>query len=170
MSLHYILDGYNIAHKITSLQTGSIQQSRDRLLRYIRTKHPQGSIKNKVTVVFDGNADIVDQPQNEHSIEVIFTHNVSADDHIIHLIKKSTNPKIIVVVSDDREVQNRAITLGAKIVEVKDFLMPYKKSGRTDPHGRTGSLDPVIKADKIALSLVELREIEKELLNKIQIQ
>ncbi|MBI4721428.1 MAG: NYN domain-containing protein [Candidatus Stahlbacteria bacterium] len=159
--LHYILDGYNITHKVTSLQggltsIGSIQQSRDRLLRYIRTKHPQGSLKNKVTVVFDGNAEVIDYPQVEViGIEVIFTHNISADDHIIQLIKKSANPKIIVVVSDDKEVQNRALLLGAKVSKVKDFFVAYK----SEP----------CKADKIGLTLVELREIENELLDRTQV-
>ena len=165
MALHYILDGYNITHKLTSLQVGSIQQSRDRLLRYIHTKHPQGSLKNKVTIVFDGSNEVLDYPQDTHPIDVVFTHNISADDHIIQIVKNSTNPKIIVVVSDDKEVQNRALLLDAKVIGVKEFLKPYKSETNKVVAERKPRSN---KTDKISLTITELREIENELLDRTQ--
>lgn len=169
MALHYILDGYNIIHKISSFWCGSGQKSREKLIRYIKNKRPQGSPKNKVTIVFDGTKDVYEttpltlnliqggrgDPAHNlwaGSIEVIFTPQMSADDYIIQLIKRSANPKIITVVSDDKEVQKRAVLLDAKATGVKEFF----KSRSTDK----------TESDKPALTNSELKEIEEELLSR----
>jgi predicted RNA-binding protein with PIN domain len=151
MALHYILDGYNIVHKIPSFRRSSAQESRDRLIRYLQTRRPQGSIKNKVTVVFDGTTDVIDYPQGSSSVNVVFSHSVTADDHIVRLVERSSNPKIVIVVSDDRELQQRARLLDARILSVADF---FERSKRDEA-----------KRTKPFLTGKDLCEIEDELLD-----
>ena len=57
MSLHYLLDGYNILKQIPALNDLPLEDGRRGLLRWIETQRPQGSVNNTLTVVFDGNPD-----------------------------------------------------------------------------------------------------------------
>lgn len=155
MALHYILDGYNIIYKVSSLWSSSIQKSREKLIRYIQNNRPQGSLKNKVTIVFDGTTDVPEYPQATYPIEVIFTHKITADAYIIQLIKKAANPKIMVVVSDDRGIQEKARLSDAKIISVKTFF-PSPAACR----------DEKDDLNKSFLTGAELREIKDELLGR----
>jgi Protein of unknown function (DUF901). len=127
MSLHYILDGYNIVKLAFSENSGKLQASREKLLEFIRNSHPQGSPKNKVTVVFDGKEDFL--PENTQSLpEVIFTRNESADEKIKKIVELAKNPKELVVVSNDRDITLFSRRLGAKILSVDEFLASKKKA------------------------------------------
>lgn len=150
MALHYVIDGYNVIHKVPSLWSSSIKRSREKLIGYIQNKKPQGSLKNKVTIVFDGSIDVTGCYLNVAPIEIVFTRQMTADSYIIRLIEKAVNPKIIVVVSDDKGLQEKVLVLNAKAVEVEKFFKPCKKSK--------------IDSDKSSLTGVALHEIKKELL------
>ena len=54
MSVHYLLDGYNIIKQTPGLNQGSLEAQRNALLAWIEIGQPQGSLQNTVTVVFDG--------------------------------------------------------------------------------------------------------------------
>jgi predicted RNA-binding protein with PIN domain len=149
MSLHYILDGYNIIYKVSAFQKSSGQKSRDTLINYIKTRKPQGSPKNKVTLVFDGAIDVIEYPQNSYPVEVIFSREMSADEYILRLIKKSPNPKVIIVVSDDREIERKALLLDAKVMRVKDFFKLNKRDSQDS-----------------GLTVQELQEIKDELMKR----
>ncbi|MDI6840659.1 MAG: NYN domain-containing protein [bacterium] len=162
MAIHYILDGYNILHallhKMPYFRGNSVknlQKSRGKLVSYIRTKKPQGSLKNRVTVVFDGNPGLDDYPLNTSPIQVIFTHTMSADDYIIRLVEKAANPKLTVVITSDKELRERALLLNANVLGVKEFFKIKDKPKRVSSE----SEKPILKHD-------ELKEIEKELLLK----
>jgi WD40 repeat protein len=104
-----------------------------------------------VTIVFDGATDVIDYPQSGSSVNVVFSHNATADDQIVRLIELSPNPKIIVVISDDRELQRRARLLDARIMSVTDFFQ-RSEGGKS-------------KRSKPFLSGEDLSEIEEELLD-----
>ncbi len=57
MSLHYLLDGYNILKQIPAFRDLPLEDGRRGLLRWIDHSRPQGSVNNQVTVVFDGHPD-----------------------------------------------------------------------------------------------------------------
>lgn len=124
--MHFILDGYNIIFKMSSLFPGNIKNSRAKLVHYIKTKRPQGSNRNPVTIVFDSSQVVIDYPIPP-GVEIKFAHNISADDYIVKLIEKSRNPQLITMVTDDRELQFRAKTLDAKSLGVEDFFKAKKK-------------------------------------------
>jgi predicted RNA-binding protein with PIN domain len=151
--MHFILDGYNIIFKLSSLfNSPNIKNSRVKLIHYIRIKSPQGSHRNPVTIVFDSSQLITDYPIPS-GIEVKFANKISADDYIIKLIEKSPTPKMITLVTDDRELQLRAKTLDASYMGVEDFFAPKMT------HKPKGSSKP-------SLSATDMREINSELLAK----
>ena len=106
MSLHYILDGYNILKQIPAFNDLSLEDGRRGLMRWIENARPAGSRNNTVTVVFDGNPDfwgaaLPGAPQE--ATRVIFS-NGSADDKIKHMVEEDENRRSCVVVSDDKDI------------------------------------------------------------------
>jgi len=163
MSLHFILDGYNIIKRSDFLATQVLKDGRRELVRFISEKKPCGSSNNKVTVVFDGAEDLDFPRQRDNKgIEVIFTpplragagftSNSSADERIKKIVKESRNPKRIVVVSDDREIQFTIRSYGAQIMTVAEFIQkgnPSLKIPQNPP--------------KIELTYQEIAKINREL-------
>ncbi len=122
--LQYIIDGFNVVHKISSLKR-SVTPRAD-LVRYIQSHKLTGSKTNKVTVVFDGapSEDIL----SGGGFKVLYSDRRSADDLIIEQIKKTKNTSQLAVVSDDRQIRDCAKTHGARSVRVLDFITPKKLS------------------------------------------
>ncbi len=54
MSLHYIIDGYNLIKHRSFIPASNIHDPRFALIQFLRKKKPCGSPKNKVTIIFDG--------------------------------------------------------------------------------------------------------------------
>ncbi len=153
MSLHYLVDGYNIVKQAPALADQPLEQGRDGLLRWIDAQRPQGSVNNRVTVVFDGSS--------EHfggswagTAEVIFTKNESADERIKAMVEKSTARSNVVVVSDDKGITLYVRSLGARIMGVKKFAAALfdAPSGSSPPKGRGKYI-----------SLAKVRQINEEL-------
>lgn len=153
MSLHFILDGYNIIKRSDFLATQVLKDGRRGLVRFISEKKPCGSSNNKVTVVFDGNNDFIPPSLDNKIAEVIFTsNNTNADERIKKIVKESRNPKTIVVVSDDREIQFTIRSYGAQIMTVAEFIQkgnPSLKIPQNPP--------------KIELTYQEIAKINREL-------
>lgn len=126
MSLHYILDGYNIIKQIPALKLKSLKSTRDILIQFIEKYKPQGSPSNKITVVFDGDKNVLPYAQ-QSSFNVFFSRGESADDKIRKLVGQDKNPKNVVVVTDDRELKFLVRSLGAQVMSVDDFLNKAKK-------------------------------------------
>jgi len=97
-----------------------LEDGRRGLLRWIGDSHPQGSVNNQVTVVFDGHPDYFSaSPQGE--IRVIFSDGCSADDKIKRMVEEMPLKKNCVVVSDDKDIFLYARSLGAKVMSVAAF-------------------------------------------------
>ena len=130
MALHYILDGYNISKQIPSFSFKGLKDGRDSLVRLIETYRPQGSRKNFVTVVFDGQADVFHPQKQNPYCQVIFSTHQSADDKIRQIVEKSKGKTQTIVVTDDKELRFSVRALGAKVMDVKEFL---RKAGPFAP-------------------------------------
>lgn len=162
MSLHYILDGYNIIRHPDFISVKKIKDARVGLLRFITDKKPCGSSNNKVTVVFDGSGDLDTARVSNKRIEVLFTgffpaagaeaFHSNADDKIKKLVRDSKNPRIIVVVSDDREIQFFIKSYGARSMSAAEFI----NKGVAIPK-------PQKDLPKIGLSYSQTAKINKEL-------
>jgi len=143
------VDGYNVVKQAPVLADQPLREGRDTLLRWIDAQRPQGSVNNRVTVVFDGSS--------EHfggswagTAEVIFTKNESADEHIKAMVEKSIVRSNVVVVSDDKGITLYVRSLGARIMGVKKFAADLfdAPSGPSSPKGR-GKYISLAKAQQI---------------------
>jgi len=125
MSLRYLLDGYNIVKQVPSLKNKTLKAGRDSLASFIEGRRPQGSLRNKITVVFDGKLDVGPFPGHP-SIEIIFSRNESADEAIKDIVKKTKNRACLIVVTDDRDLKLDVRALGCRIMSVAEFLSKPK--------------------------------------------
>ena len=107
-----------------------LEEGRCGLLRWISNARPKGSMNNQVTVVFDGHPDQssmfpvfhAGDSQNTHDIRVIFSDGCSADDQIKLMVDENVQKKNCVVVSDDKDVFLYARSLGARVMNVREFI------------------------------------------------
>lgn len=138
MSLHFIIDGYNLIKQTPGLNKSSLELSRASLIQFIKISRPQGSQNNRVTVVFDGstaltiggqaNASISWPAYQDSGTRVIFSQGMSADEKIKELVESADNPKNIVVVTNDRDIQSCVRRLQARIKTVQEFTNIFKAS------------------------------------------
>src|SRR5258708_519339 len=136
MSLHYLLDGYNILKQMAAFRDLPLEEARRGLLRWIDQSRPQGSVNNQVTVVFDGHPDHYGSAA-QGEIRVIFSDGCSADDKIKRMVEDDLARKNCVVVSDDKEIFLYARSLGAKIMSVEAFTSkPGGHHARREPGGK----------------------------------
>ena len=99
-----------------------IDSQRQRLIDFIWKRHPHGSWRNKVTIVFDGTPGL-GRYESFPGVDVIFSINESADDRIKRIVEHASNKKNIFVVTDDREIRYAVRALGAKVLGVREFLL-----------------------------------------------
>ena len=128
MPLHFVLDGYNIikSDSTSAFSQMTLQAQREHLERLINTNSPQGSSKNKVTVVYDGTYEnsFLGQKHVSGAVDILFSagDGDTADREIEELVANSSNPAEIVVVTDDRGIQRMIGRTGAKTMGVKEFM------------------------------------------------
>jgi predicted RNA-binding protein with PIN domain len=148
MSLHYLLDGYNILKQIPAFRDLPLEEGRRGFLRWIGEARPQGSVNNQVTVVFDGHPDHFGSvPQGE--MRVIFSDGCSADDQIKRMVEENDDRKNCVVVSDDKDVFLYARSLGARVMSVRAFTSkPRGHNPPQDSGGKNISLSGQEKINK----------------------
>ena len=123
--LVYIIDGFNLIHKIESLKKSDTPH-RD-LIHYIRGNKLTGSRNNKVIIVFDGKPNF-EAERIALEFEIIFSQGLSADEIIKRRVKRIKNKSGVIVVSDDREIRSAIKGEGAKSCRIDDFIKPRKKA------------------------------------------
>ncbi|MFH0913359.1 MAG: NYN domain-containing protein [Candidatus Omnitrophota bacterium] len=124
MSLMYIIDGYNLTSHTRFPRINNNKDSRRALLTLIKTRRLAGSLRNKVTVVFDGYPGLSSKDLGGFGIDVIFSQKETADARIKRMVEAQGNPRNVVVVSDDKEIKFFIKAVGARSIGVEDFLYP----------------------------------------------
>jgi predicted RNA-binding protein with PIN domain len=157
MSLQYIIDGYNVINHSTfaRLCDKKIRDQRAALINLIRAHKLTGSLKNKVTIVFDGYPHPLDAPglrENDEKIGVIFSRGESADERIKSIVETCPNPKTAIVVSDDKQIRLVVKYLGAAALGVDEFISCEKKR-------KTNKEDEL----KTELNYTQMQRINEEL-------
>lgn len=163
MSLHFIIDGYNLIKrtsgsnkypKIGDENRDSLEDLRAALIKFIKLYRPQGKFTNHVTIVFDAKGDrertLTETFREDGGIGIIFSK--SADDKIKRLVKESRSPKNIVVVTDDKDIRFFVRQYSAQIKTVEEFLK------KPNPLNIKANLD-----DKTPLSPQEAIRITEEM-------
>jgi predicted RNA-binding protein with PIN domain len=154
-----IIDAYNLIHKIDELRT-LLSQDQDICVDTMITKLQSHFYQKgyKVVLVFDG----MGKNKHQGNIEVKFSKTQvgnkyeNADALIKVLIDKSRSPKLVLVVSSDREVTAYAKISGCKIQsgdsfwgEVKDQRIirrdAYRESKEKPDHVTKGEVDYFLK-------------------------
>ena len=135
MSLHYVIDGCNLVRhplfpEVTPFRS---QDSRAALVAFIARSKICGSVRNDVTIAFDGYAPRGFLAPQEYNITVAFSLNTSADELIRQRIQQSKAKRTYVVVTDDRELGLFIRALGADWRTVQEFLAPKLKKLTAQP-------------------------------------
>ena len=145
MSLHYLLDGYNIIKQTPSLNRGTLENQRLALINWIQICRPQGSVNNSVTIIFDGKDEFFGSHVTS-SVKVIFSKGrQSADDIIKKIIEQASLKKSWAVVSDDKDIKFYVRALGANVLSVREFTKVskvgegFKSSRAVYKHGAQAS-------------------------------
>ena len=117
-----IVDGYNVLHASRWLASSFKGVDRAEFCRLLGKLARHSS--EKITVVFDAVASESDpSAANVPNVEVIYSgHGRTADDVIIQLIKASSGPRELTVVSSDREIKSAARRRGCKVRSAGEFI------------------------------------------------
>ena len=139
MSLHYILDGYNIINSSGALLAGkTLEERRERLVSLVRDACPQGSARNTVTIVFDGRQENPfggcgsRKELRAGGIEVVFSEGCSADEVIVETASLSRSPSLQVVVTNDKGIRRLLGGSGVRFMNVAEFcsrLSGFRRHG-----------------------------------------
>lgn len=130
MSLRYIIDAYNlINHPLFNPRSRKLSDPRRALADFIISNKLTGSRKNKVVLVFDGYPPTEETPAEE-GLTCLFSRMIEADDLIRKLLEESGRTSEIIVVSDDRQVQESARMFRAGVCSVEVFICAKNVRGR----------------------------------------
>ena len=155
MSLQYIIDSYNVINhpqfRSKAKKSKTIQQT---LHDFIRFNKLTGSAKNTVVLVFDGYPAFGSEIPEEEGFIWIYSRKIEADEKIKKIVEQSKQPRNIIVVSDDRQVQLMARLLHANICSVEEFI-----------HGKRNNklnVNAEVNSDNIKLTYSAMQKINAE--------
>ncbi|MBN1498920.1 MAG: NYN domain-containing protein [Spirochaetes bacterium] len=126
-----LIDGFNLMYKLPEtdehMHRGELAAAMKKLIRL--AGEFARSAKKDITVIFDGKKlegdPTVSEKQN--GIKIEYSHDLSADFIIMQKIKKDKNPKMITVITSDREIHfflNRFMT---PCIKSEDFAEIIKE-------------------------------------------
>lgn len=154
------MDGYNVIHCLNNNGQADIEDLRQYLVVLIDRYRPQGSISNKVTVVFDGMGKMAEYVPTSSSVKVMFSCEQSADDKIKQLVQASRNKANLIVVTNDRDVQYAVRAMGAKVLKTDVFLdklnQESDKAKRQKPGASSSKAIPKFIEDQITSELKDI--------------
>jgi len=138
----FIVDGYNMTRTIERLRQSKPHEEREALIDFVKRCHPQGSLQNKVVLVFDGRSGrVLHGPQS--ACRVIFTHDESADDWIKRYVDEDPHSREIVVVTADKTLSRWVRGGKARVISPQEFL-GRAKSRQAPPASRDKENDDAL--------------------------
>jgi predicted RNA-binding protein with PIN domain len=156
MSLQYVIDGYNVVRHASFSVKGHASPTAS-LIQCIRANNLCGSMKNRVTIVFDGYPTMHNPQLPSGDCDVVFSQDESADDRIRYIVEHAENPKIVIVVTDDRSVQFHAKAAGTSVMGVDEFITA--KAASAAARRRKADLKPELSTLDAARINNELRKL-----------
>jgi len=134
MSIHIIIDGYNLIRQSPSLSLLDSQEMQlgrealiDLLAKYKRVKH------HKITVIFDGTNALSFSGHRDYisGIEIKFSRSGETADSVIKKIAAGEKEKALVV-SSDRDVADSAYLSGAAVISSFEFEKKLEMAAYSD--------------------------------------
>lgn len=135
----YILDAYNVIHKIKALEAAlsrDLRAAREALIAFCQALLQRRGDISKMVLVFDGKTEFNDLSHPAPpKIQLIFSNTGEpADERIVEVLEKLGKNARKCVVSDDNFVRNQARAYQAPVMSVAEF----EKLGR--PPGTNAAL------------------------------
>lgn len=129
--MHWLIDGHNLIGQMPNLHLDD-PHDEDKLLQYLRryrarTGHP-------ITVVFDaGYSYRSAQTQKQGGITIQFAPSGrTADQILMHRIRRIKNPQAYMVVTSDRAVQQAAVQAGVRTLSSGEFAQQLLSSPKPE--------------------------------------
>lgn len=125
-----LIDGFNLIYKFPELEShmcyGRLDRAREGLLEILRDY--QKLRRGGITVVFDGKKEPSREIRSEKigAIDVYYSLDYSADYLIKQFIKKDMNPRMITVVTSDKDIIFYINRFGAKNITSEKFAEQVK--------------------------------------------
>ena len=118
-----------------------------------------------MSVVFDGYPPNISKTRYTYpDIDVVFSKSLTADDKIKAMLEKAVNPRVVVVVSDDRQIKFFASSTGARATGIEEFInSAIPDTTALDRKGKFKT--PKSESLKPELTYVQINKINKELRN-----
>lgn len=128
--MNYIIDGYNLGHKLPNaarhLKQGETDKAIQLILSYIRASL---SSTGKIIVVFDGKKGYFPNQAYPAGLTIRFSRKPqTADDIIRNFIRNQAHPKNWTVISSDNEIIYTAQDMGAKVLKTLKSGFSGKKN------------------------------------------
>lgn len=151
MTPFYIIDAYNLIHKIPTFKNAmeqSLEHSRNLLISFIKAY--QSSKNIKITLVFDG--DEIGYVDNAHQstsrLKIIYSKSPEKADPLIkRLISKVNNKKSVTLISADNDLVNFSKKKGANVLSPEMFFQQASKHPKQDQMDQ--KYDRQISADEL---------------------
>lgn len=131
MTKHFLIDGYNLAHKLSiKITKDNLQQVRDGVCRKVSRYMSQK--KCKATLVFDGRG-VLGATEQHHALSVVYTASgESADARIKKIIDEASNKSTLCVVSSDLEIRQYAQVSSTQTMRSEEFVVDLKTISKPD--------------------------------------
>ena len=134
MSVHYMVDGYNLLHEspdLVALAKTDLESARNALVSTLANY--QGLSGHRVSVVFDGAGQMSDSQRPSEGaglIEVIYSsHHHSADSIIERAVYKARRSNSVIVVTNDNGIRSFCTGVGALVMGCSHFLDSMEAEG-----------------------------------------
>lgn len=143
--MNYIIDGFNLAFKISTIkseiESGNMDNAIRKLIQFVRTriKIPE----NHVILVLDGREFSSSQSYNSPGVKIMFSSSPqTADDIIRNFIRNTKNISKWCVVSSDNEILFTAQDHGAQRLKSADFIRKTSNYASDIPDAYNKKTDP----------------------------
>ena len=173
MSVHIIIDGYNLirqSRRLSELDLQDIQLGRDTLVDMLAAYKKIKS--HRITVVFDGTRapQFSQQRDRRKGISIIFSHKGESADSVIKSMACKERQRALVVSSDQDIVQSAAAS-GAATVSANDFenklTMSFDSDGRQSDGDDFSGWRPTTKKKGPSRRLSKRQRINKAKIRKL---
>ncbi|MDX1687801.1 MAG: NYN domain-containing protein [Candidatus Promineifilaceae bacterium] len=154
--MQYLIDGHNLIAKMSDIDLADPDDEAQLVLRL--RSWTAASRKRRVTVYFDGG--LPGGPAHDLSgarLKVIFASaGRSADDLILHQIRRVNNPPEFTVVSSDREILDAAEKLKMPTIDSEDFAERLEEEAARRAEAERAPSEPSTAKDEPTLSEEEV--------------
>ena len=135
MSLHLIIDGYNLIRQspyMQELDLRDLELGREALLATLAA-YRQSRSRHKITVVFDGwdKGGLKESRDRRAGIIIVYSRRGERADEVIKRLLEKERGRAVVV-SSDRELQEYALKVKATYISAPEFEMAHLRGADLD--------------------------------------